>query len=182
MPANFKRKQDKAAPRTCICLRRSSSKRSKRWKVSRKVPYTLGLRFGAGDDVADGRERRGDHTRPGVCKQLDQTLDESLLGDHGLDLSGVAVVCEVRHDPGRVRHHRLVAVVEEPRNGWDADPDRLKVRSGLVEQRVVKQRPAAADGPEGRGAVLEEDTRVGRRDHEGADALPQLERQRWDAR
>lgn len=41
--ANFERGQDKAAPRADPCARRSSSKRSKRWKVGRNVTY-LGLK------------------------------------------------------------------------------------------------------------------------------------------
>ena len=35
--AIFKRKREKVAPRTCVCPRRSSSKWSKWWKLSRKV-------------------------------------------------------------------------------------------------------------------------------------------------
>ena len=40
--AHAKRSQEKAAPYGCVYPRRSSSKRSKRWKLSRKVPYLAG--------------------------------------------------------------------------------------------------------------------------------------------
>ena len=104
MSAHFKRKQDKAARYGCVCPRRSSSNRSKRWKLSRKVPY------GAWDDPAAARSGPaavaepalgdGGRLRPllGVGaerrrrrreqQQLDRHRRVALLGDDPVELGG----------------------------------------------------------------------------------------------
>ena len=67
MSANFKREQEKAAPRTCVCPRKSSSMRSKWWKLSRNVPYQKLLHDAAGA----APERRGDLK---LLEQADKAL------------------------------------------------------------------------------------------------------------
>lgn len=61
----------------------------------------LGLKVVSRDDVADGAQRRGLHSRGGVDEQLHQALADTGL-DNGLDFV-VLAIGEVAQGPARVR-------------------------------------------------------------------------------
>ncbi|RNA35753.1 hypothetical protein BpHYR1_036413 [Brachionus plicatilis] len=75
------------------------------------VQYDLGLRVVAGDNVADGSERRLHHIQRAVHQELDETRTHARLNNL-LDFF-VGPVAQVRNGPGGVRQHVHVRVEEQ---------------------------------------------------------------------
>ena len=82
--AHFKRKQEKAAPYGCVRPRRSSSKRSKRWKVMSKSLYLVPARDLVQRQLGDRGDDRGARGGPADPRVLSHRACAN-VGDVDLD-------------------------------------------------------------------------------------------------
>ena len=111
------------------------------------VKHRLGLRVGAGDDVAEAAQGRGDHTVFGVGEELNKARARSSIHDlrircgSGRPLGGakgglldvlIGPVGEVGKGPSSISEHFLIIAAEQAHGGGEGRLNCFPARFGLA--------------------------------------------------